>query len=167
MRWGVTLLVFVLTAAMVHVVTLNAVPGVIMDRTMATMEERGIPLHTFALAPAATPQNQTVVRPSPDLAYSICRYDLAQADGVIELRAGAFDGYGSIAVFDDKTNNIASIRVTEGEVVRVTLGRGVEADVAAASDKGLILIRRLAPTREARSRVEAAAAQDSCGPVSE
>ena len=165
MKWLISLAVFAVAGAAMYVITLNAIPGIIMDRTMAALEQNGVDLHTFRLAPAATPQNQTVVRPSPDLAYSICRYDLGEADGAIELRAGAFDGYGSIAVFDDQTNNIASIRVPEGERVRVTLGEGEMADVPAASQTGLILIRRLAPSREARARVEAAATQDMCGPV--
>ena len=165
MKWIVTTIIFAVVAVAVHVVTLNAVPGVIMDRTMATMEERGIPLHTFILTPAATPQNQTVVRPSPDLAYSICRYDLGQADGAIELRTGAFNGYGSIAVFDDKTNNIASIRVPEGEQVSAVLSTDDDADILATSSTGLILIRRLAPDAESRTRVEQAAEQDACAPV--
>lgn len=165
MKWIVSTLVFAGVAVAAHVATLNAVPGLIMDRTMATMAERGIPLHTFVLAPAATPQNQTVVRPSPDLAYSICRYDLDQADGAIELRAGAFDGYGSIAVFDDRTNNIAAIRVPEGEEVSAILSADDDADILAASSTGLILIRRLAPDAGSRARVEQAAEQDACAPV--
>lgn len=165
MKWVISLLVFALAAVVTHVVTLHAVPGVIMDRAMTTMAESGVPLHSFTLAPAATPQNQSVVRPSPDLAYSICRYDLGEAGGDIVLQAGASEGYGSIAVFDDQTNNIASIRVPEGEVLRTSLGNSSAAEIKAASETGLILIRRLAPTPEARARVEAASAEDLCGPV--
>ncbi|MEO0466623.1 MAG: DUF1254 domain-containing protein [Pseudomonadota bacterium] len=165
MKWMIAFVVFFVSGLAAHFATLHAVPGLIMERTMATMANNEIPFHSFRLAPAVTPQNQSVVRPSPDLAYSLCLYDLSETDGLIELRAGAFDGYGSIAVFDDQTNNIAAVRLPAGEETSVTLGKASSAGISATSDTGLILIRRLASTPQARAAVEQAALRDACAPT--
>lgn len=172
-RWLVAAALFLICVAAGHAITLRAAPGFIMSRAMAAMEQRGVPLHGFVLSPRITPKTQTVVRPSPDLAYSICRFDLSAAPEGIRVRAGVYGGMSSISVFDDQTVNIATIRVGSELAEFVLTGQGQPADTAisampairSGSDRGLILIRRLAPTAAAYERVRHAARKDVCEPL--
>lgn len=165
---------FLASAALAHWATLEATPGAIMSRAMDAMETRGIPLHGFVLVPRATPQNQSVVRPSPDLAYSICRYDLESAPQGLSIVAGAYSGMASVSFFDAETNNFATFRLSEGRDTSIRLintEMNSEADVTPGEDvavspsqKGLILIRRLASTAAQYDRVKSVALQDQCSP---
>lgn len=147
-----------------HVFTVQAAPAFIMGRAMDAMAQRGVPLHAFSLAPRTTPQTQTVVRPSPDLAYSVCRFDFDQLDGPLTVRMAAWDGYSSVSFFDAETNNFLTVR-GDGVAREVVLhGPDAKAQTGARSPtaKGLILIRRLAPTAADYDRVTRISASDLC-----
>ncbi|MEM1104783.1 MAG: DUF1254 domain-containing protein [Pseudomonadota bacterium] len=167
--------VFLVSAVLAHLATVHAVPGVIMSRAMAVMEARGAPLHSFALVPQTTPESQTVVRPSPDLVYSVCRFDLSKTERVLNIVVGEFDGLSSVSFFDARTNNFATRAVPEGVRLQLRLSRAApdaqtasEIEVVQApSDVGLVLIRRLAPTAAQFAEVEAASRFDMCGPVTQ
>ncbi|MEO0884154.1 MAG: DUF1254 domain-containing protein [Pseudomonadota bacterium] len=179
MRLIVPALIFVIVAIAAHFATLHAVPGGIMGATMERMETTGLVHHEFTLAPRATPQTQSVVRPSPDLAYSVCLFDLP-SDGALRVEAGPYNNYASISFFDDRTNNFATIRVGAGgapgsgsDVVLLAPGKtAVDLDgfsgpqVEAPSRRGLILIRRLAPTQADYDRVVATSSADRCALLS-
>ncbi len=171
--------VFVIALAAGHLLTLSAVPRMIMARAMSLMETRGFDVHEFALTPRLTPQSQTVVRPSPDLAYSVCPYDFSRTSTALAVRAGVWAGYGSISFFDASTNNFATVRVDDdmnaGASVAVLLAPpgqnlaqlsavGVPV-IQSPSRRGVILIRRIAPTAEDYAGVQAVAAVDSCAPL--
>jgi len=168
-------LAFAAAALIGHLVVLQAIPGLIMSTAMERMEARGVALHQFNLAPRTTPQTQTVVRPSPDLAYSICRFDLSD-DEILLVRAGLYDDYASVSFFDARTNNFATVRVgagdnpSSGSQVLLRAPGGPKADsasfpglqVEAPTQRGLILIRRLAPTKADYEHVASIASTDSC-----
>ncbi|MEM9739472.1 MAG: DUF1254 domain-containing protein [Pseudomonadota bacterium] len=174
-KWVIALVMFVGCAVIAHWWTVRAIPGFVMSRAMDTMEERGLPLHGFALAPLATPQSQTVVRPSPDLSYSICRFHIPDDYGGLFVSAAPFDGYGSISFFDARTNNFATVRTRSDAPTPFTIvgPRHVDAvdlssdvpdrtGLVAPTRQGLVLIRRLTATAAARDRVEAIAKDDVC-----
>ncbi len=153
-----------------HFAILNYAPSVIMDRAYTMLGERGTAVHAFNLAPRMTPQTQSVVRPSPDLAYSACRFDLSEAPNGVRVKMGSYDGYSSLSFFDAQTNNFRTIR-GNGEARETRLlpansaGNGAEngADVTRApSQKGIILIRRLAPSDAEYAKVAEASAGDLC-----
>lgn len=157
----------ILAGVAAYQLTIRVLPGRIMDRAMAAMEERGIPLHGFALAPRMTPDRQTVVRPSPDLAYSVCRFDLSGDVNAIRVTAAPWQPYASVSFFDARTNNFATVRAEEG--ADVILSRHPSSDagiIEAPTVRGLVLIRRLAPTPDDYVRVASDAAPgDTCAPV--
>lgn len=166
--WISNLLAFLVIAAIGHAAVLFSAPGLIMDRVMERMEAGGVELHAFTLAPRMTPQTQTVVRPSPDLAYSICRFDFSEDARPLNVQMAAYPGYSSLSFFDARTNNFARFR-GDGESVNVLLmPPGSVADdpdqVAAPSARGLILIRRLAPRLEDYGAVYALSSGDGCAP---
>lgn len=168
-------------AAIAFVVTLHMIPRVIMGKLFSRMEAGGVPLHGFVLSPRMTPQTQTVVRASPDLAYSICRFDFAATDYEVQVEVAAYDRMASVSFFDMRTNNFAVRRVPEGQPVLIKLrapGHYEFSEIAdngepqlpadtieSPSERGVILIRRLAPSADDYERVEAISGGDSCAAV--
>ena len=146
-----------------HTAIVHYAPSFIMDRAMAMLGKRGTPLHGFNLAPQMRPETQSVVRPSPDLAYSACRFDFRQAPHGLRVTMAAYEGYSSLSFFDADTNNFLTVR-GEGQQREVTLLPPSASDQtkAAPSTKGVILIRRLAPTDEDYAKVVEVSAGDRC-----
>lgn len=167
-RAAVLLGLFVACAGMGHALTLWLAPPLIMGRAMAAMEDRGIALHRFVLAPRITPQTQTVVRPSPDLAYSVCRYDFSADIDALELTMAPGAQYASLSLFDARTDNFATFR-DEGEGASLRLlppgSRPRDGALVSPSERGLILIRRLAPRDADYRAVRAIARGDRCGGI--
>ena len=170
------LMTLVLAAILGHFAVLNLVPRVIMNKAMTAMEARGIAVHDFTLSPRLTPQTQTVVRPSPDLAYSICLFDFSKG-GVLHVAAGPYDKYASISFFDAETNNFRTLRVGKGEAGAgktaylyppktlrsdMMIYEDMAFGVSAPTPQGIILIRRLAPAQADYEEVAKIAAQDRC-----
>ena len=164
-------------AALGHVAILYTTPGLIMTTTMQRMAQAGLQIHQFTLAPRTTPQTQTVVRPSPDLAYSVCLFDLKE-ETLLRVHAAPYDRYSSLSFFDDQTNNFATVRISadgasaDGADIVLRAPGQAELDpyvfagrqIEAPSVRGLILIRRLAPTAPEYDRVATLARADRCGP---
>lgn len=174
------IVLFASTAIVSHIIMVRAVPSVIMNIAMDKMAERGVPLNRFVASQRATPETQTIVRPSPDLAYAVCRFDFDVTKGAVQVGAQHWQKYASISFFDAQTNNFASIPVGDAgeEVVHTKVllmppgsaaiksgGDGMR-QIIAPSTKGLIIIRRLAPTDELYSAVQAMSGSDVCAPVS-
>ena len=175
-RLVLSLIVFALAAAAGHIFVLKKTPSVIMNKAMTAMDQRGVETHGFTLSPRLTPQTQTVVRPSPDLAYSICLYDFSQG-GILHVSAAAYDNYASISFFDSETNNFATLRVGKNEdnagktfrlyppTHRIPPNFKIADDpmrIDAPTSRGIILIRRLAPRLTDYERVVSIASTDQC-----
>lgn len=163
--------VFFLAATVSHVVTLSMLPSTIMNKAVGMLAERGVAFHEFILSPRATPQSQSVVRTSPDVAYSVCLFDLA--DGPVLVQGGAWDSYGSLNVYDGETDNVVSIDLgpEEPPVAGAVLGLARDEDHPVPdgltmhvlnNPQGVALIRRLSPTDEHYTLAEEAAAGDLC-----
>ena len=97
-----------------------------------------------------TPANQPVVRPSPDLAYSSCPYDLS--DGPVLVKVVPVPGrYSSLSIFDARTDvvfvrNDQQAKEKPFEVVIAREGQKVPAGKAVVRvgyDRGIALIRLL------------------------
>jgi len=152
---GPTILAAILGLA-AHFSIVNYAPTFIMERAYTMLGERGTPVHGFQLAPQMRPDTQSVVRPSPDLAYSACRFDLSQAPNGLRVRMAAFGGYSSLSFFDAQTNNFITLR-GDGEAREVVLNRE-----NSPSERGIILIRRLAPTESEFAAAALIAKGDIC-----
>ena len=172
MRGFAILLAFIASIAAGHAAVLLFAPGFIMGKAMTATEQRDIPTHAFRLADRMTPQTQTVVRPSPDLAYSLCLFDFTDGVEAIEIEAAAYGNYASVSLYDEQTDNFATLRGDgrgDGEPIALRLlppgTDTVDDSITAPSRKGIVLIRRLAPTEAAYREVAAIAVKDSCRAV--
>ncbi len=75
-NWG-WIAATLVVAAIVHVASVMATPHIIMHVTMRAIGRGGVNTMMFGKRP--TSDSRGVVRPSPDLLYSSCVYDLSNA----------------------------------------------------------------------------------------
>ena len=157
-----------LTALLFHFATVFAAPYVVMSAAMKRLSRDDTALNTWIHAPRVSERSRAVVRPSPDLAYSACVYDLK--DGPVRVRVAAWDDYMSVSMFQSNTDNFFTIndrRATAGvDLVLVEKG-GEHPDAAGVvvespSRRGIVIQRRLAPTQQRFDAAAAIRASDTC-----
>lgn len=167
------LFLFLGVALAAHAVTLHLIPVQIMSVVRDRLATAGLPENTWRLAPKVSPQNQTVVRPAPDLAYSICLVDLSE--GPVRIEGAAWERYASLSVFDRRTDNlfVTSLDSREPGPRGVILhaadapapGGQAQLDLPSLEVEGneaLALIRRLAPTQALYDQVAELSRADRC-----
>lgn len=161
------------TAALVHAGSLYALPYIVMDRTFSLMGGR----NTMHHAARADANAHRVVRPSPDLLYSACPYDLSK--GPLEVRAPIpHDTYWSVSAFDDDTNNwyVLDDRQTDRSKLDLVVqapdrDREVTATehrlvLTSPTRRGLILIRILINNEDRFDEIDRTRRQATCGQFS-
>lgn len=178
MRWWPLILsvaVFITSAAAAHYLVLDQIPkraiGTVMDRIAGP---EGAGLNTLRAGAPVKPESRRVVRPSPDLIYSICVYDVSE--GPVELTMVPSVGYHSLSLYDARTNNffVVNDRSLDGKTVRVTVS-GTKKPAHAPGDltvarfqvispthRGVALIRRLATPDDVLSNALEARKADDC-----
>jgi uncharacterized membrane protein len=168
--WFGRIALVVVIAAVSFAGVILAAPTFIMSVAIERASQ-GAP-NSMHASPRVTEQSRAIVRPSPDLAYSVCSYDLSA--GPVRVTVAAWSDYWSLSLFAANTDNfwtgndrafpegLAVVLTPKGQPVMASLGETV---VESPSTKGLALIRRLAPTAEAFAAVEAVRAGDSCAAI--
>ncbi|HEX4301526.1 MAG TPA: DUF1254 domain-containing protein [Rhizomicrobium sp.] len=165
--WG---LATVAVAAAVHIGSVHALPHLIMGGAMHVIEGRvGINHMAFAGRPNAA--SRGVVRPSPDLLYSTCVFDLSH--GPVRVRASAMpDTYWSVSLFDADTNNFYVLNDRQAKT------GGVDFTIVPPSQdkqpfgnvvrsptvRGLVLFRTLIDDEAKLKEIDAARRHASCAP---
>ncbi len=122
-------------------------------------------------APRVTEASRGIVRPSPDLAYSACSYDLGQ--GPLKIRVAPWRGYWSLSFYQDNSDNFFVIDDREargGADITLIRRRAARPDhasqvVESPSTRGIALIRRLAPTQNDYDAATLAARDDICATI--
>jgi uncharacterized membrane protein len=159
------------TALLLHLATVAVLPHAIMARTLSAMSRHG-GFNTMNFGPRPSAQSRGVVRPSPDLLYSICPYDLSAGPLVVEAH-GPSGSYWSVSVFDSETDNVfvRNDAQAPGGTIRFMLlppqterpagAQGIE-PVHSPSTHGLVLIRTLIADDTALAEIDAARRQSSC-----
>jgi uncharacterized membrane protein len=174
MKWILSLVLFAVVAFGSHYVTVRAIPGFIMSKAQNMLESQGAAQYQWVASPRQTPQTQRIVRPSPDLSYAICRFDVS--DGPVLISAPGWDGYGSLSIFDDQTNNVFVANL-DGEDASVVLlnwrDKGISMDKLPEGtqsvflkDTGIAVIRRLAPIDEDHAASADLVSQARCEQIS-
>ena len=183
MPWKKSLIAILVLAVGFHIVILDQTPRWVMAYVFYYLEAEGYKKHGFEISPSpASPTNQPIVRPSPDLAYSLCWFDLS--DGPVVVKGKEWEDYASLSVFDMNTDVVFITSLQQntpgprGGVLMIDKGLDVAMseqtlpEMAADLPKikldfmqGLVLIRRLAPSSESYERAYQLGQADICAPL--
>lgn len=149
--WMSYAIIAAIAGAMGYYATLYAAPGFLMNQALERLTTRpDARWNHFTHAPPVNARAQLVVRPSPDLLYSSCPFDLDA--GPLDVTAAPIPAhYSSISVFDSRTNVVfvSNDEDMAGRPMRVVLAlpeQGVPAGVAVvrlSAPHGIILQRVL------------------------
>jgi uncharacterized membrane protein len=163
-RWLGPILLAALVAVVTYVAALWATPHVIMAKAMDKLGAGGINVMRHQGLPTA--ENRWIVRPSPDLAYSICVFDLSMGpvkiDAFVPPRR-----YWSLSVFDANTDNIFSINDRAvSDRYALTLSRdGAGGSLAVPGGKGIALIRILVTDAQDLASIDGLRRRSTCAPA--
>jgi uncharacterized membrane protein len=137
---------------------LGILPGFIMGKAMERFETLGGEPNLAGHFPPIDETARTVVRPSPDIIYSGCMYDVSNGAVAITLPALEDESYVSVSFFDARTNNFAAFNNRDfGGAAAEILLHGPAPDhthtdpgyadydvsVLAPTSTGLVLLRRV------------------------
>jgi uncharacterized membrane protein len=163
----------ILIAAIVHTASLLALPRLIMLRTMTALT-RSASANTILYPPQPTARARGVVRPSPDLLYSICVYDLNAANGAVRVSTHDMpNSYWSVSVFDADTNNFYALNDRQAKAgatdfLLVAQGTSAAANglrvVTAPTSRGIVLFRTLIDDERRLGEIDAARRHADCAP---
>jgi uncharacterized membrane protein len=168
--WFFPLLIGLALAFAAYHAVLVATPGGLMRIALSRLDKGGV--NRFTHGPMATDRSRLIVRPSPDLAYSSCPFDLSAGPVTVGV-APVPAPYWSLSVFDGRTDVafVRNNRDTGGKPIRIVLARpgqtapaGVEV-VRLGSDRGVALVRILVEGRDRFSAIDAARRASRCAPV--
>jgi uncharacterized membrane protein len=150
LRWLKWLLPTLAAAALIHWAAIAYAPSLIMARAMAAMaKDRNSIQHTDR----ATASSRRIVKPSPDLLYSNCVYDVSNHPLKITTAAPQ-NTYWSVAFYAANTDNffVLNDRQAGGQpAIIVLVGQGQTIPpqpqgrivVSAPTPKGVVLFRTL------------------------
>jgi len=165
------LAVTLIGAVAVHLASTWWLPNLIMQRTMSSIggfAGSNVFIHT----PPPNAGARAVVRPSPDLLYSICILDLSA--GPVRIRAAVSEPYSSLSVFAANSDNIFVIndRQVTGDHFDAVLSMDdepVDADgaqrVRMPSARGIALVRRVITDARQLEQIDALRYRSSCKPI--
>lgn len=155
-------------AMLTYLVALSTIPGAVMRFAVGRIADRG-GINTMAHAPLATADARTIVRPSPDLAYSTCPFDLGKGAVTVTVMPVAAP-YWSLSVYDAKTNAVfvRNDREVRGAPVRIAIARQGQTipagyvPVWVDGNRGVALLRILVPNAGAFPAINAARKASTC-----
>jgi uncharacterized membrane protein len=170
LKW---LLVIVLCAWAGQYLLAMAVPNLVMELVYLQGAKHG-GYNKLVVRPVPDETSRTVVRPSPDLLYASCIYNLK--DGPIVIEAPIPKRYWSMQFYQMNTDNFAGItnqreqQSRVGSVAKVTLIRADDDPanyrgevIQSPTDRGIMLLR--ASAIGDRTEQQAALDASRCGPA--
>lgn len=168
-RWGIPLLMGMVAAIGAYQAALMATPPVLMGMAVSRVEKVGGPNH-FTHSPLADDKSRAIVRPSPDLAYSSCPFDLSKGPLKIDAVPVTIAPYWSLSVFDSQTDAVfVRNAVADARPFRVAIvGSGQEAPagytpVHISGTRGIALVRILIDDRARFAEIDTARRATRCG----
>ena len=169
-RWIRPLLLGLLVTFAAYRAALVATPRVLMAAAVKRVGAGG--MNRMTHGPLATDRARAIVRPSPDLAYSSCPFDLSA--GPVRVRVPPVPSpYWSLSVFDARTDVafVRNNRDTGGKGIDLVIAREDQPTPVSAQlvrvrgDRGIALVRVLVEDRAAFAPIDAARRAATCGPA--
>ena len=172
-EWIFWIAATILIAMMVHLGSIYLLPRVVMMRAL----DRLGAVNTMHVGRRPTAASRAIVRPSPDILYASCPYDLSK--GPLRVTAPVIhSSYWSVSAFDANTDNyfVENDSQTPANTIELVVIKHGQAwpklDAAiervilfSPSEKGLILIRAVIDDDKHLPAIEAALHQARCGTV--
>ena len=160
-----------LLALATHFAIVFGMPRVLMNVAFDRVSAHSAHINEMLRPPRVTEASRAIVRPSPDLEYSTCAYDLSH--GPVVMRVTAWPQYWSLSLYAANTDNyfVLDDREAHGgaEITLVRAGHPHPKDAASVvespTDRGIALVRRLAPSQAEFDAASAASARDVCAPL--
>src|SRR5690349_724120 len=151
MRWVRWTLCTLVLAGIIHWFVVTEAPSFIMWRAMGKLAQGRV--NTISHTERATDASRAIVKPSPDLLYSVCAFDVSRRP--LKIVTGApSDTYWSVSLYADNTDNFFVLNDTAAKgrpATIILLGPGQSAPVDTAGTitvnvptaRGLVLFRTL------------------------
>jgi uncharacterized membrane protein len=168
LRWILPVLAGFIIAMCAYQAILLATPFALMHVAMDKLGNLK-PENQFFFSAMATADNQPIVRPSPDLSYSTCVFNVAKGPVLVDI-ASVPNHYWSVSIFDAKTDVAAvrSDRDTGGKPVKLALLKSGQKAPAGYEplilryDRGIALIRILLANPGEFSAIDALRRKSTC-----
>ena len=160
-----------LIAVATHFAIVHAMPRVLMDAAFARVSDKGAHVNTWRHSPRITEASRTIVLPSPDLHYAVCPYDLSH--GPVRIHVDTWPAYWSLSLYAANSDNFFVLDDREAhDGAEITLIRAGHAPpdhagriVESPSQRGIALVRRLAPSAAEFDAATEASRGDVCAPA--
>lgn len=168
-RWFGPLLLGCALAVAAHAAVIWALPRGLMHTAMERIGRDGM-INAWRHGRRVTPQSRAVVRPSPDIAYSSCVYDLGH--GPVRIHVQPSPGYWSLSLYAANSDNFrvwndhdsprgVDVLLLAADMPTPDVPAGAAA-VRSPSRRGIALIRRLAADDAAWRGIDDIRKQDAC-----
>lgn len=167
-RWLVPALLFIATVLAAYSASFALVGFGLMEGAIRRLST-GNGVNTMRHGNLSSPDNQPIVRPSPDLAYSSCPFDLSGGPVLVSVTPVA-GRYSSLSIFDARTdvvfvrNDVQAL----GRPYQIAIARegqavpsGIET-VRVNYDRGIALIRLLLASPAEITSLDAVRRQSTC-----
>lgn len=170
--WPMWIAGTVVLAAVFHILTVFALPYGIMNRAMAGIERQAGGANKALYPEPVTAAARGIVRPSPDLLYTACVFDVGTQP--LRLTSPVPDTYWSLSMFAANTDNffVVNDRQARSGSIEIVLAVDDSAKsangapvVVAPTSRGIILFRSLIASDEAQTEIDAMRRQSRCEPL--
>jgi uncharacterized membrane protein len=177
-EWAGWVTATLVVALAVHIASVRYLPRAIMHIALSHMGA----VNTIHHQRRPDAHTRGVVRPSPDLLYSACPFDLSKG-GLLVTAPVPPNTYWSVSVFDADTNNIFALNDRQARTDKVMLqivraGRPMAAllgkkneprfddrDVISPTTRGIVLFRTLINNENNFAKIDAVRRRASCAPI--
>ncbi len=158
--------------AVFHTLTVFGLPYGIMNRAMAGIASQAGGVNKPVYPDRPTAEARGIVRPSPDLLYTACVYDVSARP--VKLTSPVPDTYWSLSTFASNTDNffVVNDRQVKTDRIEIILASSEEAGgnkgipvIVAPSSKGIVLFRSLVPSEDLRAEIDTKRRQANCEPL--
>ena len=170
--WLMPLVLGFLLAVAGYVTAMMQFPQVLMGFATSRIS-KAAGYNTLFASPMATDKARAIVRPSPDLAYSSCPFDLVNGPVLGDVEPVPAP-YWSLSVFDARTD-VAFVRNNldaNNQPIRIAIAQdgqpvpdGMQA-VRVSGKTGIALLRILVQDRAQFAAIDAARKKSNCKPLS-
>lgn len=169
-KWGAFTL---LLAGVIHWAAIAYLPDLIMWQAMGRIGGRSI--NSIAHGERATAAARAIVKPSPDLLYSTCVFDVSRRPLKVTTAAPQ-DTYWSVAFYAANTDNFFVMNDTKAQgkpATIVIIGQGQTVPpqpegtlvVSAPTKKGIVLFRTLINDDARAAELDQARRTATCEPL--